>query len=132
MSTPLSGTNALGALTVFVADLASEADFYQHVLGLPVVISDEQSVLFTLGDTALNLLRVENAGELVAPASSGPVSATAQVMLTLWVDDTDEVCAQLAQRGVVLLNGPVDRPWGKRTAAFASPGGMVWEVTADI
>jgi len=30
--------------------------------------------------------------------------------------------------GVTLLNGPVDRPWGRRTAAFADPSGNVWEV----
>jgi uncharacterized glyoxalase superfamily protein PhnB len=44
------------------------------------------------------------------------------------VDDADEVCARLRQLGVSLLNGPTDRPWGRRTAAFADPSGHVWEV----
>jgi uncharacterized glyoxalase superfamily protein PhnB len=26
------------------------------------------------------------------------------------------------------VNGPVDRPWGRRTAAFADPAGHAWEV----
>ncbi len=31
-----------------------------------------------------------------------------------------------------LLNGPQDRPWGRRTAAFADPAGHVWELAHEI
>jgi len=48
------------------------------------------------------------------------------------VDDVDAVCEDLASRGVELLNGPMDRPWGMRTAAFADPDGHVWEVGAAV
>ena len=132
MDTPLPGTGSLGALTVFVTDLAAEAEFCQRVLGLPVHIGDEGSVLFELRCTALNLLQADRAGELVAPAPTAPVTGTAQLLLSLWVEDVDAVCAQLAERGATLLNGPVDRPWGKRTAAFASPAGLAWEVAQDL
>jgi len=37
-------------------------------------------------------------------------------------------CAELAARGVTLLNGPIDRPWGVRTASFQDPGGHIWEI----
>ena len=40
----------------------------------------------------------------------------------------DAVCARLTARGVTLLNGPMDRPWGIRTASFRDPGGHVWEL----
>ena len=39
----------------------------------------------------------------------------------------DAICAELASRGVELLNGP-DRPWGVRTASFRDPGGRIWEI----
>jgi uncharacterized glyoxalase superfamily protein PhnB len=29
---------------------------------------------------------------------------------------------------VDLLNGPMDRPWGIRTASFRDPGGHIWEI----
>jgi len=29
------------------------------------------------------------------------------------------------RRGVALLNGPMNRPWGVRTASFADPGGHI-------
>ena len=48
------------------------------------------------------------------------------------MDDTDAVCAELATRGVELLNGPVDRAWGMRTASFTDPDGHIWEVAQQL
>ncbi len=31
----------------------------------------------------------------------------------------------LVARGIQLLNGPMDRPWGIRTASFVDPGGYI-------
>jgi uncharacterized glyoxalase superfamily protein PhnB len=47
------------------------------------------------------------------------------------VEDVDAACRELAGLGVALLNGPMDRPWGIRTAAFADPDGHVWEFAQD-
>jgi len=44
------------------------------------------------------------------------------------VNDVDAVCGDLATHGVELLNGPVDRPWGVRTASFRDPDGHIWEL----
>ncbi len=129
METVLPG---LGALTLFVEDLDSSASFYRDVLGLPAVHEDENSTVFDLRGTLVNLLRAEAARELVAPASVAPPGAGVRMQLTAWVDDVDGVCAVLRYRGVELLNGPVDRPWGKRTAAFADPSGVVWEIAQDL
>jgi uncharacterized glyoxalase superfamily protein PhnB len=53
-------------------------------------------------------------------------------VFTIGVDDVDAVCAELAGRGVTLLNGPMDRPWGIRTASFTDPGGHIWEIAQDL
>ena len=50
------------------------------------------------------------------------------MVFTMAVDDVDAMCAILAERGVELLNGPMDRPWGIRTASFRDPGGHIWEI----
>ncbi len=42
------------------------------------------------------------------------------------------VCAELASRGVELLNGPMNRDWGIRTASFTDPDGHIWEVAGKI
>jgi lactoylglutathione lyase len=55
-------------------------------------------------------------------------SAGSRVQFTIDVDGVDAMCADLAKRGVELLNGPIDRPWGIRTASFRDPGGHIWEI----
>ena len=68
------------------------------------------------------------APELIAPAAVAPPEAGVRLQLTINVDDVDATCAALAKRGVELLNGPMDRPWGIRTPAFRDPGGHFWEI----
>ena len=124
--------NGLGALTLFVEELDTVTAFYRDVLGLDLVYQDDVSAVVGLGGTFLNLLDIDAAPELVQPARAAPVGQTAQMMLSLFVEDVDAVCADLRDRGVALLNGPVDRPWGKRTAAFTDPAGTVWEIAQDL
>jgi lactoylglutathione lyase len=120
--------NGIGAMTLFVEDLGRAKAFYEAAFGLPVTFEDDDSVVFRFGGTLVNLLRTSAAGELVAPANVASPDAGVRCQLTIDVADVDAVCAALAQRGVALLNGPMDRPWGVRTAAFRDPGGHVWEV----
>ena len=116
------------AITLFVEDLGKAKQFYQEVFGLPVVFEDDNSAVFKFGETLINLLAIAEAPELIAPAPVAPREAGARQQFTLRVDDVDAVCAELQQRGVTLLNGPIDRPWGPRTAAFQDPGGHIWEI----
>ncbi len=115
-----AASNGLGALSLFVEDLDTVTVFYRDVLDLELVYQDDVSSVLDLGGTLINLLAVGAAPGLVAPAKAVPVGAAAQMMLSLFVEDVDAVCANLRERGVALLNGPLDRPWGKRTAAFRS------------
>jgi catechol 2,3-dioxygenase-like lactoylglutathione lyase family enzyme len=124
--------NGLGAITLFVEDLPRTAAFYREVFGLAVLNEDDDSTAFRFGGTIINLLRAEAAHELVEPAPVGGADAGRRVQLTVWVEDTDAVCTHLAEHGIDLLNGPVDRPWGVRTAAFADPAGHVWEAAQTL
>lgn len=123
---------SLGAITLFVEDLPAATAFYRDVFGLRIVHEDEDAAAFDFGNTIINLLKVEAAGELVAPKAVGGPDVGARAQLTVWVDDVNAVCTDLRGRGVALLNGPVDRPWGMRTAAFADPAGTVWEIAQHL
>jgi predicted enzyme related to lactoylglutathione lyase len=113
---------------VFVEDLAATKQFYKDVFGLPVHYEDEASTVFNFGNTLINLLKVEEAPGLIGPAPVALPDAGSRLQFTIDVDDVDAMCAELARRGVVLLNGPMDRPWGIRTAAFVDPAGQIWEI----
>ncbi len=118
----------IGAITLFVEDVAEARRFYREVFRLPVFFEDDDSAVFRFGETLVNLLRSSGAPELVAPAPVAAPDGGVRFQLTLEVDDVDATCRELEARGVELLNGPVDRPWGIRTAAFRDPGGHVWEI----
>jgi catechol 2,3-dioxygenase-like lactoylglutathione lyase family enzyme len=113
---------------LFVEDLAAVREFYQRAFGLPVAFEDDDSVVFAFGETAVNLLRTTAVPELIEPARLAPADAGSRALLTVEVDDVDRVCEELESRGVELLNGPVDRPWGVRTASFRDPAGHLWEI----
>lgn len=118
----------ISAITLFVEDLDETKRFYQEVFGLPVHFEDDVSAVFKFGDTLINLLQSTAAVELIDPANVGSADAGARLQLTIEVDDVDAVCAELTSRGVKLLNGPLDRPWGIRTASFRDPAGHIWEI----
>ena len=59
---------AISAITLFVEDLAATKAFYREVFGLPVAFEDDDSAVFMFGETAINLLDVGEADELIEPA----------------------------------------------------------------
>lgn len=123
-----SWPRGIGAITLFVEDLDTTKQFYREVFGLPVTFEDADSVVFQFGDTLINLLKASAALELVEPAAVADREAGSRFQFTIAVDDVDATCAELIRRGVQLLNGPMDRPWGVRTAAFQDPAGHIWEI----
>ena len=118
----------IDAITLFVEDLDLTKAFYRDVFGLPIHFENDDSAVFKFGETLINLLRVTNADELITPGVVAPRNAGSRMVFTIGVDDVDAMCEMLATRGVQLLNGPMDRPWGIRTASFVDPAGYIWEI----
>jgi catechol 2,3-dioxygenase-like lactoylglutathione lyase family enzyme len=123
-----SWPTSLFAITLFVEDLQAAKQFYLRVFGLPVDYEDNNSAVFKFGNTLVNLLKITAARELVEPAHVANREAGSRFVFTIKVDNVDAMCAELTARGVELLNGPMDRPWGVRTASFVDPGGHIWEI----
>ncbi len=132
--TPESGPNVdswprgIAAITLFVEDLEDAKRFYLDVFALPVMFEDDDSVVFNFANTLINLLKATEAPALIEPATVASRDAGSRHQFTIEVEDVDAMCAELATRGVELLNGPMDRPWGIRTASFKDPGGHIWEI----
>jgi catechol 2,3-dioxygenase-like lactoylglutathione lyase family enzyme len=124
--------SGISAITLFVEDLAAAKRFYGAVFGLPVRFEDDDSVVFDFGNTLINLLTAGAAVELIEPAAVAPRDAGSRKQFTIDVDDVDATCAELTARGVKLLNGPLDRPWGIRTASFQDPAGHIWEIAKAV
>jgi catechol 2,3-dioxygenase-like lactoylglutathione lyase family enzyme len=124
---------SVGVITLFVEDQQRSKEFYERVFEVTAVNEDEGSVIFKFDNLFLRLLtRVTAETELlgqvaVADSDSGP-----SFQLAIFVEDADALCADLAERGVPIVYGPVDRPWGVRHAAFRDPDGHLWVFSADI
>jgi catechol 2,3-dioxygenase-like lactoylglutathione lyase family enzyme len=115
-------------VTLFVEEIRTAKAFYQKVFSPEIVYEDEVSAVLQFGSAMVNLLQASEAGKLVTPTAVAPAGGGANALFTIRVDDADATYAELTSRGVQFLNGPVDRPWGRRTAAFADPSGHVWEI----
>jgi catechol 2,3-dioxygenase-like lactoylglutathione lyase family enzyme len=117
-------------MTLIVADLEKSRRFYASAFAAEIVFEDDHSAVFTFGAVLVNLLRRTAADELLSPAPVGAPGDAPKAVYTVPVPDTDAYCAELSGRGIALLNGPITRPWGPRTASFVDPDGHVWEIAS--
>jgi lactoylglutathione lyase len=122
---------SVGAVTLFIEDPPRSKAFYERVFDLAAIYEDDDAVAFKFENLVVNLLKRSSARSLIEPAAVASSGGGASFQLTIWVGDADAACAALATRGVELLNGPIDREWGVRTAAFTDPDGHVWEVAQE-
>jgi len=122
----------IDVINLFAEDFAGTKSFYQEVLGLPLTFADETTAVYKLENMMVCLTDVSAVPELIAPAAVASPEAGSRFMLAMFVDDVDAASSELAQHGVVLLNGPVDRPWGVRTANFTDPAGHIWQIAQDL
>jgi len=123
---------SVNVINLFAEDLVGTKTFYQEVFALPLLFEDETSALFKFENIMVMVRDVSAAPELIAPTAVGSPEGGSRFVLAVFVDDVDAACTELAHRGVALLNGPVDRPWGMRTASFSDPAGHIWEIAQDL
>ena len=123
---------SVGAITLFVEDPRRSQSFYEEVFDVPVIWEDEDSAAFKFENTIVNLLRIPAARDLIEPGSVANREGGSRFQLTVWVDDADAVSKELATHGVELLNGPMNREWGVRTASFTDPDGHIWEIAQRL
>ncbi len=121
----------IGAITLFVEDIARSKEFYSRAFELPLIFEDAVSAVFQFENTIVNLLKSTEANGLIEPAIVATIPG-AKFQLTIWVDDADAAAADLEAKGVTLVNGPIDREWGQRTVCFADPDGHLWEIAQHL
>jgi lactoylglutathione lyase len=124
---------SVGVITLFVEDQQRSKEFYERVFEAAAVNEDEGSVIFSFDNLFLRLLtRARAETELLGQVALADSDSGASFQLAIFVEDADALCADLAERGVSIAYGPVDRPWGVRNAAFRDPDGHLWVFSADI
>ena len=120
----------IGAMTLFVPDLDGATDFYQQVFGLDGDRLDDDTAMFRFKNLYVFLHKAAVAQVPVSEVQEEAQKGAGQFAII--VDDVDAVCSDLTARGVQLIAGPADRPWGMRTITFADPAGHVWEIAQGL
>lgn len=96
---------SVGAITLFVEDPQRSKSFYENVFDVSAIYEDENAAAFRFGNMIVNLLEIPAARDLIDPGAVAGREAGSRFQLTIWVDDADAVCSDLATRG-----GGAERP----------------------
>jgi len=120
----------IGAITLFVPDLDRAAAFYQEAFGLQADRPNPDTAMLKFNDVYVFLHKAAAAQDQVPEVMAEAQKGAGQFAII--VADVDAVCAELTARGVEVITGPADRPWGMRTVTFADPAGHVWEIAQGI
>ena len=125
--------NSVSAITLFVEDLTRSKEFYARVFDVAPADEEEGTIIFEFDNLFLRLLtRTEAEQEMLGRVPLADPRSGASFELAMRVTDVDARAAELAERGVSLAYGPIDRPWGVRHIAFRDPDGHLWVHGADL
>lgn len=102
------------------ADMDAAVAFYEHGLGLSRYREwgsrPHRGIVYFLGGGFLELTET--------PADQPRPPAPAGIRLWLQVADVAAACAEIASRGVAVVEGPERKPWGLIEAVAEDPDGL--------
>ena len=113
----------------FVSNLEASVAFYRDVLGVSVKLEGDGYVEFNTENVKFGLYDRARLPELIGKAAVR-IGTDGEVVFV--VDDVDAWAERLGARGVSVLSGPTDRPWGHRTMHLADPDGLIVELAQEI
>jgi catechol 2,3-dioxygenase-like lactoylglutathione lyase family enzyme len=124
---------SVNVITLFVEDALRSKEFYEGIFDVVGADEGHGTVIFQLDNVFLRLLsRDEAESEMLGHVSVADPRSGTTAQLGFGVEDADAFCTELSERGVSIVYGPVDRPWGRRNAGFVDPDGHLWQFGSDI
>jgi catechol 2,3-dioxygenase-like lactoylglutathione lyase family enzyme len=121
---------AIDFTVIFVRDMAKMRNFYQGVLGFPLLRElSPKWIEYRLGD---NTLALATPTRTAADAPTPGGSASLQLAFKVSAVEVDQCADELLRQGVKLLSPPANQSFGHRTLFFRDPDGNLLEIFADI
>lgn len=115
---------------IFVRQMTAMREFYGATLGFPVHKElGTKWVEFRVGS---NLLALTERGALFDDPAPPIGVLSLQLAFRVSPSEVAQCAATLAERGVKIISGPTDQPFGHRTLFFRDPDGNVLEIYAEI
>ncbi len=115
---------------VYARQMDAMRQFYEKTMGFSLHrVLSPQWIEFRVGSNILAL--AANGGRFKDPAP--PIGALSlQLAFRVSPAEVATCAAVLVERGVEILDGPTDQPFGHRTLFFRDPDGNVLEIYAEI
>jgi lactoylglutathione lyase len=115
---------------IFARDMPAMRTFYGTTLGFP--LHKELSQKWIEYRIGANILALTVRGALFddPPPPAGALSL--QMAFRVAPDEVATCASTLKERGVKIVSGPTDQPFGHRTLFFRDPDGNVLEIYAEI
>jgi catechol 2,3-dioxygenase-like lactoylglutathione lyase family enzyme len=121
----------LSQVRLLVQNFDKSVAFYRDVMEFPLGFCSEEMQFASFNTGAkIEIFARENMAEVIG-ANNLPTDGASQskFLLTFSVDQVDDVCSRLKDKGVVLLNEPHDRrAWNARVAHLCDSDGNVIEL----
>lgn len=117
------------SVILYVADLQAAISFYRDVLELDLRFAEHGYAEFATGAARLGLYERARLPDLIGEEAA---ARDPQGEILFLVDDLDAEIERLRNEGARVLSGPVDRPWGQRTAHVGDAEGHVIELAQEI
>ena len=115
---------------IFARQMAAMREFYGATLGFPLHKElGSRWVEFRVGS---NLLALTEHGALFDDPSPPVGVLSLQLAFRVTPDEVATCATVLRERGVTIISGPTDQPFGHRTLFFRDPDGNVLEIYAEI
>lgn len=121
---------SLDYTVIFARQMRAMREFYGTTLGFPLHKElGSRWVEFRVGS---NLLALTERGALFDDPSPPIGVLSLQLAFRVAPSEVATCAATLRDRGVTIISGPTDQPFGHRTLFFRDPDGNVLEIYAEI
>ena len=116
--------------TVIFARQMPMREFYGTVLGFP--LHRELGAKWIEYRVGANILALTERGAIFDDPSPPVGALSLQLAFRVAPSEVANCASTLKERGVSIISGPTDQPFGHRTLFFRDPDGNVLEIYAEI
>jgi catechol 2,3-dioxygenase-like lactoylglutathione lyase family enzyme len=121
---------SLDYTVIFARQMSAMREFYGMTLGFP--LHKELGLKWAEYRIGANILALTERG-VVFDDPAPPIGALSlQLAFRVAPSEVATCASTLKERGVSIISGPTDQPWGHRTLFFRDPDGNVLEIYAEI
>ena len=121
---------SLDYTVIFARRLPAMREFYEKILRFPLHRElGDKWIEYRVGS---NILALTERGLLFDDPSPPAGALSLQLAFRVAPGEVAACAGTLEERGVRIVSGPTDQPWGHRTLFFRDPDGNVLEIYAEI